>query len=230
MAAYNINNVSVGARGKLFILFPPSSAISPASSQRNQVAACELPSIISALALESSDKSTVCSPASVKSQKTTLVADEIDQAEEMITICLSRARPTGTSQSDWLLVTAKFHTDVDDDWISEDLATCLGFPTKVTQVLKCKGFDSKVFYSERIVDRLTWISEKVQKSICGHFRLMPNAPYDILIGKKTIADRKLFSLDYSSCNLGTLVTKRISRKTLETRKANPETCNTTMFC
>jgi hypothetical protein len=102
---------------------------------------------------------------------------------------------------DWVQCHAKFDSGADDDWISEELATGLGFKSKQAETWECHIFDGNIFTSDKCVGRLTWIREGTvkgdapqteTKTISGPFRIMPNAPFEILIGRKTLFGRKIF--------------------------------------
>ena len=75
----------------------------------------------------------------------------------------------------------------------------------------CTTFDHRTFISDRVTDKITWMHENNEKSICGSFRISENAPFEIMIGKHTLFREKIFSTGPKIRNAGVLVTKKISK-------------------
>ncbi|PMD62721.1 uncharacterized protein K444DRAFT_661806 [Hyaloscypha bicolor E] len=118
------------------------------------------------------------------------------------------------NKPDWLHFFAKFDSGADDDWISERLVSDLGLPSKnAEQLLQCTNFDGTTFISDRAVaDRLTWIRDQEVKSVSGYFRILPDAPFDLVIGKNTLFREKIFKKGSAPHKAGVLVTKKITKK------------------
>jgi hypothetical protein len=76
----------------------------------------------------------------------------------------------------------------------------------------CTTFDGSSFISDRVTDKLTWMHNKNEKSICGAFRISKNVSFDIVIGKRTLFYEKIFSTGTKvRKNAGILLTKKISK-------------------
>lgn len=130
-----------------------------------------------------------------------------------VTICVAGAQNVTADGEDWLSCVAKFDTGTDDDWISEKLVTKIGLLQEETEPWECKNFDGTIFISDQHISRLTWVQEEANKSLSGSFRILPEAPFDLLIGSKTIFRAKIFVAPSRSPlhAAGVLVTKKITK-------------------
>jgi hypothetical protein len=131
----------------------------------------------------------------------------MDPTREKIQLCVAKY----PIDKDWITCMAKFDTGCDDDWISEKLASEIGIELEQAPILRCSNFDNSIHISEHSISRLTWMHDQNQKTICGTFRVGKHSHYDIIIGKQTLFEKKIYSTGDKVHNTGVLVTKRISK-------------------
>lgn len=128
-----------------------------------------------------------------------------------MTICIAGSQSAGAGNEDWIPCIAKFDSGADDDWISEELVSRTGLLQKEAEALECKNFDGTKFISDQYIDNLTWQRKDSPKTICGPFRILPDAPYELVIGKTTLFREKIFSVNATPRAAGVLVTKKITK-------------------
>jgi len=106
---------------------------------------------------------------------------------------------------------AKFDTGSDDDWMSKRLALEIGVELEEARPLLCQNFDGSHFISDLVANNVTWMHDKNTKTICGTFRIGQHTSYEVVIGKRTLFDEKIYSTGEKIRDAGVLVTKKISK-------------------
>ena len=95
----------------------------------------------------------------------------------------------------------KLDTGCDEDWISQALCDRLKLEAREVSPEEYVMFNGKTFKSHLVTD-LCWFAPNVRRSQFTTFRIVENANFDVLLGKQTLLNMKLISVN--SNNIGVL--------------------------
>ncbi len=91
-----------------------------------------------------------------------------------------------TLDGQWYGIIATLDTDSDENWISQDIVDRLRLEVANGLVTKWRGFNGATVASDSTV-RATWCNRGAGISYASVFRVVPNAPFDILFGRNLLA-------------------------------------------